>query len=121
MVEKKARAPRSNKIKVEFELTEDEIKDLIEGGSKGPKKLSVAQIRKLAEKGSIRAADFLDASQQKLVIGKLVKLSAKAASKAKNKLSDKTTQRVVVTEAANVIADIVSTPSGSKRSVKPKE
>ena len=121
MAARKGGKKPQKKIKVEFELTTDEVKELIQSGTKGPKKITAAQVQKLAKAGKIRAADYLDANQQTMVIGKLVKLASKAASKASSKLSDKTTQRVVVTEAANVVADMVTTGAiAKKRSKKPK-
>ena len=121
MAARKGGKKPQKKIKVEFELTTDEVKELIQSGTKGPKKITAAQVQKLAKAGKIRAADYLDANQQTMVIGKLVKLASMAASRASSKLSDKTTQRVVVTEAANVVADMVTTGAiAKKRSKKPK-
>lgn len=67
----------AKKIRVEFEFSPEEVKELVESGTKGPKILSDTELEKLSKKGVIRAADYLDLKQ----LGKVKKRVAKIPHK----------------------------------------
>lgn len=53
----------AKRIRVEFELDESDVKKMIKSAAKGAKKMAPAEIRKLKEKGVIRAVDILEPGQ----------------------------------------------------------
>jgi hypothetical protein len=51
------------KIRVEIELSPERVKELIEKGARGQKRISDEELKALADAGVVRAADYLDAAQ----------------------------------------------------------
>ena len=90
----------AKKIRVEIELTHEQVRELIEGGKRGPKVVTNAELNRMAEGGHIRAADYLDEAQQERVGLAIPSWIKKAGEKAVTAAVTKT-----VTEAAAEAAD----------------
>ena len=104
--------PSAQKIRVEFEMDPEVVRELIEGGSKGPTRLSDEGLEELIKKGAIKAADYLDDDQMGSVafVGPFVK---KIGTKAVTKLTNKQTQKVGVTQIVDSVVD-AAVPSERK-------
>jgi hypothetical protein len=54
----------AKKIKVEFEFSPEELRELITSSSKGQVTLSEQELEALSQAGTIRIADYLDADSE---------------------------------------------------------
>lgn|SRR5574337_384751 len=74
------------KIRVEFELSPERVRELIEKGSKGPRHISNEELERLVALGIVRAGDYLDGDQvnnvSEAISGWLKKFVNKAGEKA---------------------------------------
>jgi hypothetical protein len=104
------------KIKVEIELSPEQVRELIESGVKGPKCITNEELEKLAEGGLVRAADYLDEAQ--MTIG--AELFGGWISKLKKKISNKAVVSVAV-EVAIKAADKLSAAQTIEGPDRPKE
>lgn len=113
--------PKDRKIRVEFEMDPEDVRKLVEGGSRGPERLSDEELEKLIKEDTIKAANFLDEEQMNMNTKFLGKIFSKTASK----FSNKQTQKVVVAEATNIFIDKVSDKSfiseSQDKADRPKE
>jgi hypothetical protein len=113
------------KIRVEFEISIDKVKEILEAGTKGPKEITRKELEELSRVGVIRAADYLDEVQTQeaaAAIGKFVgKVTNKATTKLTNKETQKTVIAVVSTEVTNKVVDIMAMDESLDQEDKPKE
>ncbi|MCL6590191.1 MAG: hypothetical protein K6U80_09585 [Firmicutes bacterium] len=91
----------AKKIKVEFEFDLDEVKALIEAGSKGRKTITEKELEELGKKGAIKAKNYLDEGQETQVAGAV----SKAVQKTVDKMSNKEVQKIAVAEVVSVAVD----------------
>lgn len=110
MHEVEEKKPSAHKIRVEFEMDPEDVRELIEAGSKGPIRLCDEEFEKLIEEGTIKASDYLDEKEMAFAtefIGfkALFKVGSKVGRKVVSKFTDKQSQKVVVAEVVNTVVD----------------
>jgi hypothetical protein len=103
------------KIVVEFEFTPEQVKELIEAGGKGPKTITREEVLALAEKGAVRASDFLTRDQLDLSASFSLSFVSKIGKKIISKASNKTVQKVAVTSAVTIVAANAPKEGGPKQ------
>jgi hypothetical protein len=109
----------AKKIKVVFELDPQDVKELIEFGSKGPDTISREELKELVKTGTIRASDYLEDDEVEAFFGIFRKL-AKAVSKAGKEVVGKVREytpvvREKVTDVTrDVLTDTVVVETGTE-------
>jgi len=112
MAKKKSEKKR---IQVVFDMDPADVKQLIEFGSKGPEKISRKELEALAEKGVIRASDYLNDDETEVVFGifgKIAKAVGKVGGKVVGKVKEYTP--VIKEKVVTVVNDIVITTSSDE-------
>lgn len=105
------------KIKVVFEVDAETVKTLIQSGAKGKKTITDKEVAELSKKGLINAADYLSASEQVKAVGAVSKVVGKVVSKASNK----TVQRVAITEVSNMAIEMFAVATPPKKPTGPRK
>lgn len=109
--------PSRGKIRVEFEMDPEEVRELIEAGSKAPVSLSDAELKTLIEKGTIKASDYLDEGQMAVAVAALPSWISKAVNKTVDKLHNPKVQKAAI---SGVVAT-VSTAERKSAEDRPEE